>query len=288
MEQINCFGKINRILRVGSPRSDGFHELFTVYQSISLYDTLSLKLTKEPGINLTVSDTGIPVDRDNLVWQAAELLMKYKEYSGGLSVHIEKRIPPGGGLGGGSSDAAGTLLLLNRILSNPFSRDELMKIACSLGCDVPFFLVGGTAVGTGGGEQINALPDGPIFSFYAVFPEISFPTGKMYQLLDKEKAFSTIKGLTGKETQALVELQPPMWENSFDSVVAAMSPEVADVMQDIRSEGFSVMLAGSGSTFLVFEGQGILKWANRGLPAGWREMKLQTISRREALGEFIF
>lgn len=288
MKQINCYGKINRILRVGSPRSDGFHELFTIYQSVSLFDTLTLELTEKSGIALTASDKELPVNHYNLVWQGAELLMKDAKYSGGISVHIEKKIPSGGGLGGGSSDAAGTLLLLNRMLKNPLSRDELVKIARSLGCDVPFFLVGGTAVGTGRGENVKPLPDGRMFSFSAVFPDISFPTGKMYELLDREKEFSTVAGLSGRDAQEVMEQQPPVWENSFDSVVSAMSPEVAEVMQDIRNEGFAVMLGGSGSTFLVFEGHGSLKWTNRRLPDGWREMKLQTISRREALGEFIF
>ncbi len=288
MKQINCFGKINRVLRVGPSRPDGFHELFTIYQSISLHDTLSMELTKEAGITLTLSDLTIPSDKDNIVWQAAELVMKQAGYCAGVSIHIEKRIPSGGGLGGGSSDAAGTLLFLNRMLNDPLSRDDLMKLACVLGSDVPFFLIGGTAEGTGRGELIRPLPDGPAFSFFAVFPKISFSTGEMYSLLDREKAFVILKQMTANEVHRLLDRQPIEWENSFDSVVSAMSPEVAEVMQEIRKEGFPVMLAGSGSTFLIFGDQDSLERVKGRLPAGWKGLKLRTRTRQEVLDEYIF
>jgi len=288
MEQIECFGKINRFLRVGPRRQDGFHEIFTVFQSISLRDSLTLELTDQSGIVLTVSDPSVQSNKENLAWKACESFMNQIDYSGGASIHIEKRIPPGGGLGGGSSDAAGTLLLLNRMLNNPLSRNELKKIARDLGSDVPFFLVGGSAVGTGRGEQVEPLPDSNPFSFLAVFPNIPFSTEKMYSLLDRDENYPAPKQMSTREIQALLVQQSDGLENSFDRIVSKISGKVADVMQGIRREGFPVMLSGSGSTFLVFEGPYSLEKISNKLPAGWQSMKLRSMTRQEALGEFIF
>ncbi|NOY24127.1 MAG: hypothetical protein GXO70_11545, partial [Acidobacteria bacterium] len=161
-------------------------------------------------------------------------------------------------------------------------------LAGVLGSDVPFFLVGGTAEGTGRGELVRPLPDSRAFSFFAVFPNIPFPTGEMYSLLDRDKVFAKLKQMTTSEIHALLDRQSIEWENSFDSVVSAMSPEVAEVMQDIRKEGFSVMLAGSGSTFLIFGDQGSLEKVKGQLPADWKGLRLRTRTRQEALDEYIF
>jgi 4-diphosphocytidyl-2-C-methyl-D-erythritol kinase len=288
MEQIECFGKINRILRVGPRRQDGFHEILTVFQSISLHDSLTLELTEQSGILLTVSDPSVPSNKENLAWKACEAFLNKIDYSGGASIHIEKGIPSGGGLGGGSSDAAGTLLLLNKMLDNPLSRNELKELARDLGSDVPFFLVGGSAVGTGRGEQVEPLPDSAPFSFLAVFPDIPFSTKKMYSLLDRDENYPAPKQMSTREIQALLAQQSDGLENSFDRIVSKMSAQVADVMQGIRKEGFPVMLSGSGSTFLIFEGRYLLEKISNTLPAGWQSMKLRSMTRREALGEFVF
>ncbi len=282
MRKINCFGKINLLLRVGSLRGDGFHEILTIYQSVNLHDTVAIGLTEKTGIELSSSDPSIPTDASNLAWKAAEKVIRSTGYDGGVFIQIEKRIPAGGGLGGGSSDAAGTLRLLNRLLNHPLSESQLLAHAAELGSDVPFFLVGGTALGTGRGEVVEALPDCAPFSFVAVFPEFSFPTGEMYHLLDRAKACSLVKRHENPE----VLLQSR--ENSFDQVVSAMSEDVAGVMQKIREDGFEVMLAGSGSTFLVLDGPGPLSAVCLRLPQEWQWMELKSISRREALGDDVF
>lgn len=288
MRQIECFGKINRMLRVGPLRPDGFHDIYTIYQSISLHDTLSMELTKKPGIVLTVSDPAVPSTRENLAWKAVELILRRTDYMGGVTIHIDKNIPSGGGLGGGSSNAAGSLLLLNSMLDEPLARSDLQKIGSSLGSDVPFFLVGGTALGTGRGEKVKPLPDSEPFSFFAVFPDISFSTGEMYSLLDQTENSLSSGPITHREIKALFSGQPKGFENSFDRVVSQKSEKVAKVMQELRNEGFSVMLSGSGSTFLIFDEGDPLEKIDARLPAGWKCVKLHSRTRQEALGEFIF
>ncbi|NOZ12351.1 MAG: 4-(cytidine 5'-diphospho)-2-C-methyl-D-erythritol kinase [Acidobacteria bacterium] len=286
MKRINCFGKINTPLLVGPPRKDGFHEIVTVYRSISLYDTLHIGLTAKSGIKLSVPDSAIPSDRRNLVWQAAEKLISFAGYSGGVSIRIEKRIPAGGGLGGGSSDAAGTLRLLNLMLNSPLSEKDLMSLAVSLGSDVPFFLVGGIALGTGHGELVRALPGFDFFRFIAVFPDIPFPTGEMYRLLDLKKKFLPERDFRNVKLEKGIHNRHNCWENTFDRVVSDMSGKVADVMGKIREQGFFVTLAGSGSTFLVSGGAVSFSELAPLIPEPWKMLELKTISRVEALGGF--
>ncbi len=288
MQKIDCFGKINPLLRVGPPQSNGFHLLFTLYQSISLCDTLEIELTGKPGIELSVSEPTVPSDERNLVWQAAKKVMTLAGYSGGVRIHIDKRIPAGGGLGGGSSDAASTLRLLNLMLNFPLSEKDLMSLAVSLGSDVPFFLVGGTALGTGHGEIVKALPDFDSFRFLAVFPGVSFPTGEMYRLLDLKKRFLPEKYFKNVQLTKDFQGRYEQWENTFDRVVSDMSARVADVMRKIREQGVAVTLAGSGSTFLVSGESVSFPEVRSWFPEHWNILELRTISRMEALGEFFF
>ncbi len=287
MQEINCFAKINPVLRIGPKRPDGFHAVFTIYQTISLYDTLNVELVDSPGIRITVSESTIPCDERNLVWQAAEMLGLRVGYKGGLRVHIKKRIPVGGGLGGGSSDAAGMLLLMNKLLGTPLGSDELMVLAADLGSDVPFFLVGGTAMGTGRGERIRPLADMEPRPFLAVFPDSGFPTGEMYNLLDRYGAIVSLDELEVAESRLFRGGRVAEWENSFDQVVQFMSGEVANCMQQFRDEGIPVILAGSGSTFLVFFDSGSLEKIKQMIPSHWRSSVLQTRMRREVLSDFI-
>jgi len=288
MRQIKCFGKINRMLRVGPLRPDGFHDIYTIYQSISLHDTLSMELMEKPGIVLTVSDPEVPSTRENFAWKAVELILNRTDYMGGVTIHIDKNIPSGGGLGGGSSNAAGSLLLLNSMLDEPLSRNDLQNMGSTLGSDVPFFLVGGTVFGTGRGEKVKPLPDCEPFSLLAVFPDISFSTREMYSLLDRTEKDLLFEQLTQREIEALLSGQLKSFENSFDRIVSKKSEKVANVMQELRNEGFSVMLAGSGSTFLIFDEQYPVEKIDTRLPAGWKCVRLRSRTRREALGEFLF
>ncbi|HVR39477.1 MAG TPA: 4-(cytidine 5'-diphospho)-2-C-methyl-D-erythritol kinase, partial [Thermoanaerobaculia bacterium] len=151
MIQIRSYAKINWSLRIIGKRADGFHDLETVFQQISLHDVLTIEASDT--FALTCSDPAIPVDDTNLVARAAKLIGAPP-----VVIHIEKRIPAGGGLGGGSSNAAATLIALDEMFDLNAS---LPGLALQLGSDVPFFLIGGTAYATGRGEELTPLPNLP-------------------------------------------------------------------------------------------------------------------------------
>jgi 4-diphosphocytidyl-2-C-methyl-D-erythritol kinase len=153
----HCPAKVNLVLRVLGRRSDGYHELDTVFQAVDLWDTLEIR--PADSLRLTCDDPGLAVDESNLVLRAARLLVeRHADGPRHGALSLRKRIPVQAGLGGGSSDAAGALMLCDRFWSLGVGREGLEKLAAELGSDVPFFLTGGTARGQGRGERIAALP----------------------------------------------------------------------------------------------------------------------------------
>ncbi|MBI5083513.1 MAG: 4-(cytidine 5'-diphospho)-2-C-methyl-D-erythritol kinase [Acidobacteria bacterium] len=155
--RVRAHAKINLSLKVGARRGDGFHELRTVFQSIGLHDTLEFEFIPGRGVSIELEDAlGI---ENNLVTRAARLFFEERKARGQLRMKLAKRIPMGGGLGGGSSDAAAVLLALPALTGRDTPLPELMRLGAQLGSDVPFFLVGGTALGIGRGEEIYPLPE---------------------------------------------------------------------------------------------------------------------------------
>ena len=176
--------KLNLSLEVLRRRPDGYHELCTLFQAIDLYDDL----TVEPADGLTLTVEGdAPPGKENLVLRAAHMLAPYAAGKG-AQMRLRKRIPSGAGLGGGSSDAAAALLALNRLWDTGLERPELAEMARTLGADVPFFLHGGTALGTGRGDTIEPLPDVPTLWFVLSVPAFSLPnkTARVFRNLRAE------------------------------------------------------------------------------------------------------
>src|SRR5262245_50409048 len=160
---IRAHAKINLDLRVLGPRPDGYHELRTVFQAISLHDVLEC-VTHDGPLAIECEMAGVPLDRANLVWRAAEALWTSLRRVGGargVRIRLTKGIPVQAGLGGGSTDAAATLLALARFWRVSLRPNQLVDVAASLGADVPFFLSGGTALGLGRGDEIYPLADLP-------------------------------------------------------------------------------------------------------------------------------
>ncbi|HBE81145.1 MAG TPA: 4-(cytidine 5'-diphospho)-2-C-methyl-D-erythritol kinase, partial [Blastocatellia bacterium] len=151
------FAKVNLGLKVISRRPDGFHDIFTVFQTTSLKDTITFAPSDK--IRLTCTDPNIPVDGTNIILKAVDALKERYSIRNGVTIHLDKNIPSPGGLGGGSSNAAVTLLALRRLWGLDVSTDDLVATARSLGSDVPFFLVGGTAIGSGRGTEIEPIDD---------------------------------------------------------------------------------------------------------------------------------
>lgn len=231
--QVRAHAKINWSLRVTGKRADGFHDLETVFQAISLHDTLTF--TKAGRLALTCDDPTIPVDDTNLVVRAARALGAPP-----VAIHLEKRIPAGGGLGGGSSNAATTLVTLARM----FDIDApLAELALSLGSDVPFFLVGGTAYATGRGEVLTALPHAAGVPLLLLMPEERVMTKEAFAGL---RRFSPPIGL-----ERAAKLLPQDLVNDFEDSVFAQLPRLAVLKQRLLDEGAGwAGMSGSGSTIV--------------------------------------
>ena len=152
-------GKVNLQLAVGPLDSDGYHEVTTVFQAISLFDDVTVKYgPANSGITLSVSgatSAGVPVDDSNLAYKAAKLMATKYGLAQDIAIHLKKEIPVAGGMAGGSADAAGVLVGIDALFELGLSRDELENIAAQLGSDVPFSISGGIAIGTGRGDQIT-------------------------------------------------------------------------------------------------------------------------------------
>lgn len=219
------YAKINWSLRITGRRADGFHDLETVFQTISLSDTLTFE--KASGLSITCSDPTIPTDETNLAMRAARAAG-----ANDLAIHIEKRIPAGGGLGGGSSNAAATLVALGK--PDP-------QIALSLGSDVPFFLVGGTAYATGRGEVLTPMPPMAGIPLLLVLPEERVLTKEAFARVTR---YSPPLGIEAYRDFA-------NFTNDFEEPVFAMLPRLRALKQRLLDAGATwAGMSGSGSTLV--------------------------------------
>ncbi len=177
--RVRALAKINLDLRVLGRRPDGFHELRTIFQTVSLADTLNIAFT--PGRKTAIELEDPLCIPDNLVIRAARMAMDAMRATGRVTVRLRKRIPMGAGLGGGSSDAAAVLLALPALAGGVIELAELSAMAGELGSDVPFFLLGGTAVGVGRGTELFPLPDAAAWPGLLVAPEVHVNTAQAYR-----------------------------------------------------------------------------------------------------------
>ena len=174
-----CPAKVNVRFEIVGKRTEGYHEIRSIMCPVGLFDEVTVRPAQE-GIAITTNSDGIPVDSRNLAYQAVALFAERADLSGGVAVHLEKRIPVGAGLGGGSSDAAAVLLLLNELTQAGYSRADVMAMGASLGSDVPFFCRSGPARATGRGELIEPIRLSPAFWVVLVMPSFSVSTAWAY------------------------------------------------------------------------------------------------------------
>lgn len=184
---IKSFAKINVGLRIGAARADGFHELLTVYQTIALHDVIRVSVGRGKGIEIRCEDPRVPRDETNTCWRIAELAMTALRAKGRVVIEIEKRLPVQGGLGGASANAVATLLGLERALRKSLPTAERLRMAAEVGSDLPLFLIGGTVLGVGRGEQVYPLPDLPAMACVVVTPEIGVSTPKAFAEWDRRR-----------------------------------------------------------------------------------------------------
>jgi 4-diphosphocytidyl-2-C-methyl-D-erythritol kinase len=249
--RLRSLAKINLDLRVLHKRPDGFHELRSLFQTISLADTIEVEYQRGRTKIELKSNLNIP---GNLILRAADTVMKAARATGRLRFNLTKRIPLGGGLGGGSSNAAAVLLALPALLKKTVPLEKLMELAAELGSDVPFFLIGGTAVGLGRGTELYPLPDAPPSPGLLIAPGIHSSTAEAYAALHRKvlqevppdmiNKFQAVAWSTGDAGAP----QDPGWTNDFEMVVFNRHPQLKSIKGKLLKLGARrAMMTGSGS-----------------------------------------
>jgi 4-diphosphocytidyl-2-C-methyl-D-erythritol kinase len=282
--RLRAFAKLNLGLRVLYRRPDGYHELRTVFQTISLADRLDVAFT--PSSRTRIEMAGCPDIADNLVEKAARLVLGAMRIKAELRFDLKKNIPMGSGLGGGSSDAAAVLLALPVLAGKTLSMQRLSGLAGQLGSDVAFFLHGGTALGLGRGEELYPLPDRPGLKGVVVAPNVHSSTVQAYRDLSQQlTAQLTTIALQNK----LVSFQQEIWQggeavddNDFEGVVFARYPELKRIKGRLSRLGANpAAMTGSGSAIYgLFAEAGQMERAGKSFP-GERVFAVSFVSRAQ-------
>lgn len=242
--------KINLALVVDGKRKDNFHNIKTIFQTISLFDKIEIF----EGETLSVSCPPI-LEKENIVYKASLLLLKHAKKECGARIVIKKHIPIGGGLGGGSSDCAETLLALNKFWGLSCSKDELKNIGASLGADVSFFFEKGTCLGTGKGDEITRLPPIPPCFFLLVFFNFPIVTKEIYESLRPKRSVYKIEELVAAiKGGNIFDIAKHLY-NDLEEVVIKRYPEIKETKEYLIKNGaLNAAMTGSGPTiFGIFK-----------------------------------
>jgi len=279
---------VNLRLDVLGKRADGYHELRTIFHTVTLHDTLRFRPRREAGIDLHIlgnEQLSSEAAEKNLVYRAVDALRRELKIRSGVEIQLQKKIPAGRGLGGGSSDAAAALLGYLQFTRNRMARTRLLEIAATLGADVPFFLLGGRALGIGKGDEIYPMPDVPKLSLLIVSPDdIHVPTPDAYRWLHAPELASLTKFAA---THKLFEFCALCWSaqgeglsNDFEEAVFRRHPRLVKIRRALLQGGASeALLAGSGSAvFGVFPSPAKARRAVVGFPHD-QTFVCETISR---------
>ncbi|MBM3253778.1 MAG: 4-(cytidine 5'-diphospho)-2-C-methyl-D-erythritol kinase [Candidatus Omnitrophica bacterium] len=265
--------KINLFLDVISKRPDGFHNIFTVFERIDLFDRITLEVTKN-GIRLETDNEELPRGRDNIAYKAAELFLKNFKIKKGVYIKVEKHIPIAAGLGGGSSNAATVLLGMNRLFGLSLGKEEIMPLAKKVGSDVPFFTEETSfAIGEGRGDIITPLKTNKRFWHILVCPNIRVYTKEIYNELEEKKNNVTanftdnynkksnllniweklnLTKNTRDSINTLFNLSSCFLYNKLESIVEDKIKEIRQVKIALENYGVKPMMSGSGPTVFGF------------------------------------
>ena len=283
---VPCFAKINLDLRVLHKRPDNYHELRTIFQTVSLKDTLTIEFRAAKRTQI-ILDSSIDIP-ENVIVRSAKMILTHLRVRAWVRFVIRKQIPIGAGLGGGSSDAAAVLIALPALAGKPTPLSDLVRLAESLGSDVPFFLYGGTAVGLGRGTELYPLPDLRAQPALIVAPGIHVSTAEAYRSLNRSALTSHA------ESPILREFQTVAWnltgsgldqlplQNDFEEAVFGMHKQVAAHVRKLRKLGAKpALLTGSGSAvFGIFQNRAHAEAASSQFPRG-SAYPVRFVSRRE-------
>jgi 4-diphosphocytidyl-2-C-methyl-D-erythritol kinase len=246
-------GKINVFLKVGAVMDDGYHDLATAFQAVSLYEDVRASAADGFSVAFTgsIDTSGLAMDESNLAIKAARALAKATGYTGGVHLEIDKNVPIAGGMGGGSADAAATLLACDTLWGTEVSKEELLRIAATLGADVPFAVTGGTAIGTGRGDQLSpALAKGQ-FHWVLALAEFGMSTPSVYDELDRHRT---------RHAQDIfpAQVQPTVDANVLQALRAGDPAMLADTMHNDLQAPALQLAPGLGRVLELGEANGAL------------------------------
>jgi len=313
---VRSFAKINLGLYIGAARADGYHDLRTVYQTIALHDVIRVRVGRGRGIEIvcTNNDPRVPLDSSNTCYRIAELVLDELGAKGKVTVEIEKRLPVQGGMGAASSNAVATMIGLELALKKKLTPAARLRLAAEIGSDLPLFLVGGTVLGVGRGEEVYPLPDLPSMAIVVVTPEIGVSTPRAFADWDAQERLTRplvsdrlfevgcvlsawlsgfISGSpnTGAPAKGgsragnlLLDLVRTGIENDFEKVVFPQYPELRDIKGALERAGSRyASLSGSGSTLygLFRSPAEATKAAGRLRKQGLRAVATRTLTRSQ-------
>src|SRR5215469_13013465 len=295
---VRSYAKINIGLRIGPRREDGFHELHTLYQTLALFDVIRVETARGLGIEIACKDPRVPCDESNTCYRMAEKVLRAFKIRSRVRINIEKNLPVQGGLGAASSNAVATLLGLEKALKRELTPLDRLRLAAEVGSDVPLFLIGGTVLGLGRGEQVYPIQDLPSFHCVVATPEIGVSTPAAFADWDRkieaakltasngsdkinEFSHSVFEWL-GRRSFSLTGVPSKGWdraeallldlvrtgiENDFESVVFPKHPAIREVKRALEKAGAKyASLAGSGSAvYGLFESKSISAKAAKSL-----------------------
>ena len=249
--RLRALAKINLGLDVIRKREDGYHEVRMIMQTINMYDQLEIDIKEEPGISITTNLPFIPTNENNLVYKAAKLLMDEFHIEKGITVELQKFIPVAAGMAGGSSDAAATMIGMNRLFGLGLTVRQLMERSVSIGADVPYCLLRGTALAEGIGEKLRPLPPCPNCYVLIGKSSISVSTKFVYEKLDAgniEEHPDIDRILEGLQWHNLNKISENMG-NVLESVTIPAYPIIEEIKNHMKEHGaVNAMMSGSGPT----------------------------------------
>lgn len=248
--KLKAYSKINLLLDVTGIKQNGYHSLFTIMQSVSLSDVITVERNDSEKITVSCDTEGVPTDRSNIVYKCAEKFFEYANIkeNNGIHIHIEKNVPFGAGMGGGSGDGAAVLVALNKLFNLNYSEKILCRIGIKVGADIPFCIIGGTALALDTGAVVAPLPDLKEYYITVVKPEESVSTKEAYQAVDAientkhPKNNTMLELLADGESDEALKYCANVFEQAFDI------PGRVDIKDIFNKNGaLAACMTGSGS-----------------------------------------